>query len=44
VVVPYDYNVLKQSLRREVGVLYANSLTLGCRCCVKAIEQRLVVS
>jgi hypothetical protein len=44
VVVLYDRDVLEQSLGRKVGVLYANSSTLGCRCRVEAIEQRLVVS
>ena len=42
-VVLYNRDVLKQSLGRKVGVLYAYGLTLSCRCRVKAIEQ-LVVS
>ena len=41
---PYDRDVLKQSLGRKVGVLYARGSTLSCRCRAEAIEQRLVVS
>jgi hypothetical protein len=44
VVVPYDRDVLEQSLGRKVGVLYASGSTLSCCCRVEAIEQQLVVS
>jgi hypothetical protein len=42
VVVPYDRDVLEQSLGRKVGVLYARGSTLSCRCRVEAIEQQVV--
>jgi hypothetical protein len=41
-VVLYDHDLLKQSLGRKVGVLYASGLTLSCRCREEAIEQQVV--
>jgi hypothetical protein len=41
--VPYDRDVLKQSLGRKVGVLYAYSSTLGCRCQGEEVKKQQVV-
>jgi hypothetical protein len=43
VVVPYDRDVLEQSLGRKVGVLYADGSTLGCRCRGEEVVKQQVV-
>ena len=42
-VVPYDRDVLEQSLGRKVGVLYADGSTLGCRCRGEEVVKQQVV-